>query len=897
MDQNMRMMNKKTGSLAVWGQGILLCASFACQSVSAAPLAGQVISNMAIGEYKEEGSTVVQTSRSNLVQTTIIPVHSLTLVANRNVQAVAGQTLYQPHELTNTGNATDSYTLAASNATGDNFDYTGFAVYLDVNHDGVPDGAAMTSYSLAAAESIGLLLVGTLPNSGLSSGNTGNLILTATSSANNQQVANTDMATVSNQSVILVRKSFSVTSANQNDTVMVRLEYQNTSSVASGPVLLTDTFNPAQLSYVAGGEDWNGVPVNPASGNNDPAGIDYQVNSNVLSATLTSVPANTSGYIEFKVQVNQSTAGQIPNTINVAYDDDNNGATPNISTTSNTAILNVKPKYSVEINGIAGSASNAAADNLVVAPAVAQGGVVTFTNYVWNTGNTPDRFNLTFTGSTMPPLSQIEFYRADGVTPLLDSNADGVPDTDELQPNQALQIVVKVRFPTTYADTSSNTYHIYPQAQSLGDSTQTDTVQDQTSLIVTSNAILVDLTNRPETSNNGLGNGSITNGGAAWKTLPVNSGATVVFPLNIKHTGTATSYTFSADADGNFNSIELPAGVTGIHYFLSSNGTDCTALGSEVGQSRLLNDGEQQLYCAVVSVSPTASTVTEPIYFKVVSATYVSSNNVSNPSFDTLENAIAITSLNSTGVVLLSPDLRGQITPGGTVVYSHNLINNTLAALNQSYHFVVSNDQAGFSTTLYYDANDDGVFDSTDPIFADLYVLPSHQLVAGGQVRFFAKVENASYNGVGVVDTTTINLQDGANNPVAAVVDITTVSATQIRLTKLQAKDNNCDGVADGGAGSYSAATLTVGRNADGSGQCVLYRLTVQNLGALGIGAFTFRDNTPAGTVMSRVPSCSNCTSTSAPAVGQAGSVSGALPSIASNTSHDFEFGVRYVGQ
>ena len=42
-----------------------------------------VISNMAVGEYKEEGSTVVQVARSNLVQTTVIPVYNLSLKDNR----------------------------------------------------------------------------------------------------------------------------------------------------------------------------------------------------------------------------------------------------------------------------------------------------------------------------------------------------------------------------------------------------------------------------------------------------------------------------------------------------------------------------------------------------------------------------------------------------------------------------------------------------------------------------------------------------------------------------------------------------------------------------------------------------------------------------------------------
>ena len=61
-----------------------------------------VISNMATGEYKEEGSTVVQTSRSNLVQTTIIPVYSFTLANDNILNGVANQLIYFNHVLTNT---------------------------------------------------------------------------------------------------------------------------------------------------------------------------------------------------------------------------------------------------------------------------------------------------------------------------------------------------------------------------------------------------------------------------------------------------------------------------------------------------------------------------------------------------------------------------------------------------------------------------------------------------------------------------------------------------------------------------------------------------------------------------------------------------------------------------
>ena len=72
---------------------LLMLVSSLCYANAVTP-AGTIISNMAIGEYKEEGSTVVQTSRSNLVQTTIIPVNSFTLQDNRKVQASAGQRIF-----------------------------------------------------------------------------------------------------------------------------------------------------------------------------------------------------------------------------------------------------------------------------------------------------------------------------------------------------------------------------------------------------------------------------------------------------------------------------------------------------------------------------------------------------------------------------------------------------------------------------------------------------------------------------------------------------------------------------------------------------------------------------------------------------------------------------------
>ncbi|MDR0066280.1 hypothetical protein RFX60_02915, partial [Acinetobacter sp. 11520] len=229
----------------------------------------------------------------------------------------------------------------------------------------------------------------------------------------------------------------------------------------------------------------------------------------------------------------KSIAGKIENVINVT------GPTTD---TSNTAVVNVAPVYAVKMNGSASNVSDNT--NTITASAVPQGGELKFTNYVWNIGNTTDRFNLTLTNSTFPAGSQIELYRADGVTPLLDSNGDGIPDTGLLAANTNLPVVVKVRFPSSYTVSTPTAFAVSPRAQSVGDGSKTSTIQDQGTLTPVSQ--LVDLTNSPE--NTGLGNGAVEDSNhLAWKTiLAVKSssnavaGGQAIFPLKISHTGVGT---------------------------------------------------------------------------------------------------------------------------------------------------------------------------------------------------------------------------------------------------------------------------------------------------------------------------------------------------------------------
>lgn len=863
----------------------LLCVLMVQQSAWAAT--NSIISNMAVGEYSEESSTVVQVARSNLVQTTILPVYSLNLVAANNKTVVAGQTVYFNHILTNTSNETDQYTFAVSNnSTGDDFDFvnSSLTVYLDANNDGIPDGSAITGYTLGAGQSVGLIVAASIPNT-ITTGKVANLTLMVTSANGASGTnSNVDKATVTDQSTLVVRKKFSQITAANGDVVTIRLDYQNPTNTIVPTATLTDTLG-SNLTYEVNTGKWNGVTVYDAVGGTaDPTGINYSVTSNVVTATLTNIPANTIGYIEFNVKINKSIAGKIENVINVT------GPTTD---TSNTAVVNVAPVYAVKMNGSASNVSDNT--NTITASAVPQGGELKFTNYVWNIGNTTDRFNLTLTNSTFPAGSQIELYRADGVTPLLDSNGDGIPDTGLLAANTNLPVVVKVRFPSSYTVSTPTAFAVSPRAQSVGDGSKTSTIQDQGTLTPVSQ--LVDLTNSPE--NTGLGNGAVEDSNhLAWKTiLAVKSssnavaGGQAIFPLKISHTGVGTEYLLSANASSDFSSMTLPAGVNRVRFYTSSNGTDCSVLGNEIGKTRYLNDGQSQLVCAVVEVDKVNKDVTVPIYFRVISTSFVGTDN---PAQDTIKNAVEIQSVNAKPQLEFTPDLHGQVAPLGTVVYRHLLTNPAATDFTGSYGFIINNSESSFNSVLFLDVDGDGKFSSGDLNIRTLADLPGGKVAAHEQIQLLLQVTNVANNNLNQTNTTIVSLTDSSNQVIASITDVTTVKQSQLTLTKLQARDFNCDGTADE---TYTTNALTIGKQSNGQGQCVLYKVILNNSGATVNNLFTFRDMTPAYTVLSQSPICTSCSGITAPTVGNAGAVSGTLNSVAANQSYEFNFGVRYVGQ
>lgn len=157
----------------------------------AAPLeAGTSIENTMTATYTDGTNTY--TATSNIITISIREVLSATLTletGDQQVAATPGAKVYSTHTLTNTGNAAQTFSLTATDDTGDTLNAASLNIYLDENGDGLPDegASAITSVAdLAAGASVSLVVETTLPSSFSADPGTDtlNFTLTAKDSAN-----------------------------------------------------------------------------------------------------------------------------------------------------------------------------------------------------------------------------------------------------------------------------------------------------------------------------------------------------------------------------------------------------------------------------------------------------------------------------------------------------------------------------------------------------------------------------------------------------------------------------------------------------------------------------------------------------------------------------------------
>ncbi len=771
--------------------------------------AGSTINNQAIGVYGDGSDLNTQrTVTSNSVQTVVQPVAFLNLGSDGTKNATIGSTVNFSHTITNTGNDTDVFNLTATDLGGDDFQALP-VVRADANGDGIPDGILPITKtpSLQPGESYSFVVTGIA--AGLASGNTAKISVTAASQFDSTVTGvNTDTLNITTNAQVSVVKSIDKNSgAPGTGPYTYTLTYTNSGNTAATNLTITDALVPG-LTYVPGSARWStsGATALTDAPAGDPAGINYNFGTVPLTANaiIASVPANSTGRLTFQANLDN---GVLPGILgNVALYTYNDGLSIISLTPTNTVNLTVTQLASFTFTGQTITSAN-------------QGANVDFSNVLTNTGNGNDTFDITLAPGTFPLGTTFQLLKgpAANLTPMSDTNGNGIPDTGPVAPNATFTVTLRATLPSIavgagpYAITKVATSSISP----LVIHTATDTLGGIT-------GSTVDLTNDLAGA---LGAGA---GPEATPVTTLNAGigTTQRFTLYVKNTS-AVADSFALLASGNtaFGAgINLPTGFT--LNFKSDAGAILTNTG-------IIQPGATAKVNADVFIPLGATPGVQNIYFRVLS--------VLTGAFDTKLDAVNVGGLRS---LALAPNGVGQVYPGNATVYTHTLTNTGNLpegdGILSTIALATTDSVSGFSSVIYRDTNGNGTLDSTDPIVTNLS--GTGLLLPNQSVTLFVKVYAAAGTDLGAVDTTslTATTTGGVGTPPAAVTvrDSSTVIAGQVTMQKAQA-------LSTGGTLVYSVNRITTGAK---PGAIIRYRIVATNVGTATATGFVITDAIPAFT-------------------------------------------------
>lgn len=864
-------------------------ATFISSAHAEAPAAGTNISNVASATYTDSTGASKQVN-SNIVTTTVSPVGSLTLVANRTATANANALVSLSHTLTNKGNDTDTFALtlvdvANGSSSGDDYDFSGRKIYLDTNNDGTPDGAPITSVTLAAGQAVNLIVEGTTEATA-TAGKVGKWTLTATSgrtdvaTGGTLTASNTDTVTIINGAVISLTKSASVSlidatkSADTDREVTYTLVYKNTGNSVATNVAVTDVLD-AKLAYVAGSAQLMGVAKTDADADSD----NYKFVSNTLTLNIPSLAPNTTGTLTFKARVVQDTdVGLIKNTAEVQI-----GTDP--KTPSNDNYVEVAKVFKGTINDsdinpyADGANPGASLDNQITIPDLLQGQVAVFGTaatekiVIHNTGNFADEFTVSTSNGTLPTNSVITLYQADGVTPFV--------STGTIAKGGKYELVAKITLPASYANAANPNLTATLLVKPKSNPTQTADTLDL--IIAKVTPATVDLHNGDGTATGGTGTG-VGTGKDTGQYVDIKSvlpSQPATFPLQVDNLGAVSD---------NFNlSHNLPAGWDVKFYIADAAGTGPTGspitnTGNINASTGLPTQTDNKLKLVAVVTPPLGETAGDKdVRFTVSSP----ATNLS----DTISEKLTV---QADRKLVLNQDRIGQVAPGGTIVYKHTLTNNSNLIEGESGIPFALTGVAGWATSLYIDNNNDGNIDVLDTLVTGSALTISGGIAKGTTVNLLVKVQAPTNATVGtqnpVVLTFSPVVYNTITHPVLTNTDLTTVTEGQVRLVKDQYLANCATGAAVNGA--YTQGTV----NAK-PGECVKYRIVATNEGNATVTNVVVSDNTPSYTTLKAIdtvsPKASNATLGGISADGATGTVSATQPSLAPNENAALEFVIK----
>jgi uncharacterized repeat protein (TIGR01451 family) len=297
--------------LSVSTRGVMLLAAATLAATAAispayaqGTAAGTVIENTATLDYSDSGGQSQPTVTSGTASVTVSQVAAAqTAPASGSGAAQAGQIVYYPLTVTNKGNGTDTFTLAAASGSSPAWTVT---IYKDdgggggTANDGVHQAGethvASNTGSLAAEATFKCFVAVAIPASA-ARGAVDAATLTATSQFDATKKATSSFSTTVSGAAMSLSKSVDKSQAAPGETIRYTITYSNTGDASAASVMIRDTI-PTAVAYVA-----NSVKVNGTAKTDAADADNVTVASGMITINVGTVAAGANGTITFDATV------------------------------------------------------------------------------------------------------------------------------------------------------------------------------------------------------------------------------------------------------------------------------------------------------------------------------------------------------------------------------------------------------------------------------------------------------------------------------------------------------------------------------------------------------------------------------------------------------------------
>ncbi|MEK7285955.1 MAG: hypothetical protein AAB035_01470 [Nitrospirota bacterium] len=796
---------------------MMLLIGIAPSQIFALTPVGTVVGNQATATYNDTSGNQF-TAQSNLFTVTVSQVAGLSLMPSSQSRAGAPANEVQfPHTVENPGNGTDTFNLTT--ATGGAVTLGAITIIQDDNGDGTanPGEPAITFVTLNMNQSQMIVVRATIPSSAANNAS-GTITLTATSTFNSTVTqSSVDTANVVTTAVISLAKAVSTLTANPGVTLDYTINYTNVgvASTAGIAVILNTVPEtrhvvrdviPANTTFTS----FLGIPT-PSFGQ-----LVYHATGALEHTYVTAVPPSfdavaylfttaltggQSGLFSFRVTVNASAqVGTINNQTIMHF---NNGAiaTSQASNTTGT-LVNLMPSVLIRD-------TDSPLDDIQVVSVGSAGSTISFVNAVQNTSNGADRYNITVANGNYPAGTTFSFFGADGITPLLDTNADGIPDTGAMNASTTLNVIMKATLPANASNTGAP-FNATTTARSVANNTVSDIVINSLSMITGPG---VDVTNT--SAGAGTPGTGIGPEGSPVVTVFGNPGATVNVDMHIRNTGPnpdSFDVQFS-NVGASFAAGVLPANISAILFFLGDGSGNPT--GAPIMSTGQISAGGNKEIIARVTVSPAVAGATNiNLFFRGIS--------VASAAADIIMDRLTV---NTVRAISLLQNQNGQTSSGSATTYSH-VLKNMGNVIEPQINLTATNSQPGFLTTIYLDNNGDGLINGADAVATS-----TSALGAGSSTSLIIRVAAPSSAANGAVDSMTLTatptgtVNTVGTSPAQSNSDQTTVVTGQIEMT---------------------LSALPAGSQPPGT--TVTYTISYQNVGAASVSSLLVTDAIPVNT-------------------------------------------------